>query len=55
MRRRYTAEEFLDTTNLIRDAIENVAITGDLIVGFPGENESDFENTLQLVSKLQFS
>ena len=55
MRRRYTAEEFLDTTNLIRDAVKNVAITGDLIVGFPGENELDFDSTIQLVSKVQFS
>jgi len=55
MRRRYTSEEFVNTSNLIRDAVGNVAITGDLIVGFPGENDSDFENTLQLVSKLQFS
>jgi threonylcarbamoyladenosine tRNA methylthiotransferase MtaB len=55
MRRRYTAEEFVNTTNLIRDAVENVAITGDLIVGFPEENELDFDNTVQLVSKLQFS
>ncbi len=46
MRRRYHAAEFLETVGRIRDAVLDVAITADVIVGFPGESDSDFQNTL---------
>jgi threonylcarbamoyladenosine tRNA methylthiotransferase MtaB len=55
MRRRYTSGEFLATADLIRNSVKNVAITGDLIVGYPYETELDFTSTTELVSKIQFS
>lgn len=55
MRRRYTAQQFYDSVEFIRDNVPNVAITGDLIVGFPGETDSDFNETLESVSNIFFS
>ena len=55
MRRRYTTDQFSRSVEFIRDNIPNVAITGDLIVGFPGETDSDFNETLKLVSRTSFS
>ncbi len=47
MRRRYSASEFLETVRRIRDAVPDVAITADVIAGFPGESESDFQSTVE--------
>ena len=55
MRRRYTTDQFYRSVEFIRDNVPNVAITGDLIVGFPGETDSDFNETLKLVSRTSFS
>ena len=48
MRRRYGAVEFMDTVGRIRNAVPDVAITADVIVGFPGETDSDFRQTVDV-------
>ena len=55
MRRRYTADEFLLAAERIRAAVPGVAITTDVIAGFPGESEPDFEDTLALCREVAFS
>ncbi len=54
MGRRYTKEEYLKLFNKIKDKIKNVSITTDIIVGFPSEEESDFNETLDLVNTCKF-
>ena len=54
MGRRYTKEEYIELYNKIRDNIEGVSITTDIIVGFPGETEDDFKETLDLVKTCKF-
>jgi tRNA-2-methylthio-N6-dimethylallyladenosine synthase len=54
MNRRYSREHYLDLAWRMRERIPGVAITSDLIVGFPGENETDFEETLDMVEKVRF-
>jgi len=55
MRRKVTAAEFLERVSWLRAAIPDMAISTDLIVGFPGETEAEFEDTLAIVEKVQFS
>lgn len=55
MNRHYTAEFFIEKTRLIRKHFKNPAITTDLIVGFPGETEQEFKNTLKTIKKAQFA
>ena len=54
MRRGYTREEYLDTIRRLRAAIPDLAITSDIIVGFPGETEDDFEQTRSLLREAAF-
>lgn len=55
MGRRYNAEQFLEKVALIRGALPAAAISTDIIVGFPGETEEDFQETLSLSEKAVFS
>src|SRR6266478_4367796 len=54
MHRAYTAEKYVDLVRRIRHAREGIAITTDIIVGFPGETDDDYNRTRDLVEKLQF-
>jgi tRNA-2-methylthio-N6-dimethylallyladenosine synthase len=54
MRRRYTREQYLEVLAALREAIPGLTCTTDLIVGFPGETEEQFEETLSLVSAADF-
>ena len=54
MRRPYTTAEYRDIISEIRDTIPDVTISTDIIVGFPGETEEQYENTLRLVDDLRF-
>ena len=51
MRRRYSSEEFIQITSLIKKYLPQASITTDVIVGFPSEKEEDFENTLHTINK----
>ena len=55
MNRGYTAAEYLDRVAMVRALRPDVAIASDFIVGFPGETESDFEATLDLVRRARFA
>ena len=54
MNRVHTKEQFIDLANKIKDAIPGVSFSTDIIVGFPGETEEDFEDTLDVVKKVRF-
>ena len=54
MHRAYTAEKYLDLVQCIRRARDGIAITTDIIVGFPGETEEDYKQTRDLVEEIQF-
>jgi tRNA-2-methylthio-N6-dimethylallyladenosine synthase len=54
MHRAYTAEKYVDLVRRIRRARYGIAITTDIIVGFPGETEDDYKQTRDLVDQMQF-
>lgn len=54
MRRGYTREEYLEKIASIKRAKKDIAITGDMIVGFPGETEEDFNETLSLAADVEY-
>ncbi|MFN2489898.1 MAG: tRNA (N6-isopentenyl adenosine(37)-C2)-methylthiotransferase MiaB [Actinomycetota bacterium] len=54
MKRAYTRRRYLDKVEMVRAAIPDVAISTDLIVGFPGETEAEFEDTLALVDEARY-
>ena len=55
MNRAHTAERYLRLTQRIRDARPDIALSGDFIVGFPGETDADFEATLELVRAVNYA
>lgn len=55
MNRHYTTEEYLEKCGMLREVFENPALTTDIIVGFPGESEEDFQTTLEFVKKVGFA
>ena len=55
MNRGYTRQEYLALTRELRLALPNIELTTDIIVGFPGETEADFEETLSIVDEVGFS
>lgn len=55
MNRHYTREEYIGKTKIIKKYMPNAGLTTDIIVGFPGETDEDFEKTLDFVDKIQFS
>ena len=54
MLRRYTVESFLEKVDMIRAAVPDIALSTDVIVAFPGESESEFEETLELMRRVRF-
>ncbi|PSJ42860.1 tRNA (N6-isopentenyl adenosine(37)-C2)-methylthiotransferase MiaB [Allosphingosinicella deserti] len=55
MNRSHTAESYLDVISRVRAARPDIAISGDFIVGFPGETEADFEDTLKIVAAVNYA
>ena len=54
MNRRYSTEEFKKCTNMLKEAYPNVALTTDVIVGFPGETDEEFEKTYKFLKDIDF-
>ena len=54
MNRKYTKEDYLEIVEKLKKADENISISTDIIVGFPGETEEDFLDTLDVVKKVKF-
>lgn len=54
MKRNYTAEQYLGLLEKARDIVPDISVAGDFIVGFPGESEQDFADTISLVQKARY-
>ena len=54
MRRTYSRERYLDLVSRLRDAIPDISLTTDIIVGFPGETEADFADTMSMVERCRY-
>lgn len=54
MNRSYTSGQYLEKINMVKEAIPDVVLTSDVIVGFPGETNEEFLDTLRLVEKVRF-
>lgn len=55
MNRRHTADDYIRIIDRLRDAVPHLALSGDFIVGFPGETDADFADTLRLVDKVKYA
>jgi threonylcarbamoyladenosine tRNA methylthiotransferase MtaB len=55
MRRRYTQDEYRDAVRRLRGAVPGIAITTDVIVGFPGETQAEFEESYAFCQEMQFA
>lgn len=55
MNRRYTAQEYADSVNLLRETMPDVSITTDVIVGFPGETEEEFNETYEFLKNIKLT
>ena len=55
MNRTHTAEDYLGIIDLLRMARPDVAVSGDFIVGFPGETDDDFEQTMEVVREVGYA
>ena len=54
MNRKHTVDEYIDLINKIKTSRSDIALSSDFIVGFPGETDEDFENTMKFVEKIKF-
>ncbi len=54
MNRKYDTAKYLDTLDYLREKVPDVTVTSDIIVGFPGETEEDFEGTLSMIRRARF-
>src|SRR6185437_3596174 len=54
MRRRHTREHYLELVAALREAMPEIALSTDMIVGFPGESAEDFDDTLSLTSAVRY-
>ena len=54
MSRKYSVAHYLERAAKLKDAVKDIALTTDLIVGFPGESEDDFKGTLRLLEEVQY-
>ena len=54
MNRKYTTEDFMNSVNMLRQHFNNPCITTDIIVGFPGETDEEFEKTCEFAQKIGF-
>ncbi len=54
MNRTYTREKYLDTVRALREAVPDIALSTDVIVGFPGEDDADFEETMEILREVRF-
>ena len=55
MNRKYTGQDYIDKISILRKYMPDIAITTDIMVGFPTETEQDFEDTMSLVRKVGFA
>lgn len=55
MNRRYTREDYIEKANIIRNYMPHAGLTTDIIVGFPGESQEDFEDSMKIVKEVGFS
>ena len=54
MNRKYTREDFLQKIYKLRESIPDIILTTDLIIGFPGETEQDYQDTLSIIKEVRF-